>query len=124
MKYKHYKYIVQTLGLGVVMLVGLAGCGNDKSFACDNTQVQENIKQMLSTEVKVRESTQHSAISLSEFKTLHTSEDLLQCQARVDSALTQLSLFNPLQYEVTKDLHVTLILPISSLDTSAQSSQQ
>lgn len=110
---KLWRYVAGVIGLGVVVLVGLAGCGEDKSLACDNAQVQENIKQMLSTELKTHEHTQSSAIKLSHFKTLHTSENLLQCQAMIDSPLTQLSALNPLHYEVTKDLQVTLTFALS-----------
>lgn len=91
------------------ILIGVSGCGEDTSFVCENAQVQESIKQMLSIELH---DLQSDNITLFNIQTLDTNENLLQCQAMIESTNSQITTLNPLHYEVTKDLHVTLIFTL------------
>ena len=84
--------------------MGIVGCG--ERFACDSAPVQESIRQMLSIEAKARQFSE--TMRLFDFQTLHTSEELLQCQVSVQ--LPQLPSVESLRYEVSRDLQVTLIL--------------
>lgn len=104
-------WLAGVLGCGVVM--GIVGCG--ERFACDSAPVQESIRQMLSIEAKASESSE--AMRLFGFQTLHTSEELLQCQVSVQ--LPQLPSVESLRYEVSRDLQVTLILDSAPLLDSA-----
>lgn len=91
------------------VIIGMSGCGEDTSFTCENTQVQESIKQMLSMELH---GLQSDNITLFDIQTLDTNENLLQCQAILEGSAPQITALNPLHYEVTKDLHTTLIFTL------------
>lgn len=93
----------------VWVIVGVSGCGKDTSFACENAQVQESIKQMLSIELH---DLQSDSITLFDIQTLDTNENLLQCQAMIEGSAPQIMALNPLHYEVTKDLRATLVFTL------------
>ncbi|MFC3867636.1 hypothetical protein [Helicobacter equorum] len=94
----------------VWVIIGTSGCGEDTSFGCENAQVQESIKQMLS--IELQDLAQYDTIKLFDIQTLDTNENLLQCQAMIEGNTPQITALNPLHYEVTKDLRATLIFTL------------